>query len=118
MRKRTALFGALAAMALSVLPLTAARAGGGGGCVGIPATYGSQTRIYLKEACFLPTIARVPLGATITWVNADAMEHTVTGAGGAWGSYQALSQNAEISKRFTKSGVYPYFCLFHSGMVG
>jgi len=119
MVKRFAWAGALSVALLWLMPVSpAAAGGGGGGCIGIPATHGTQTRIYLKEACIFPTIARVPVGATITWVNADEMQHTVTGASGAWGSYKALSQMEEVSHRFTKSGVYPYFCLFHPGMVG
>ena len=119
MVKRLAWAGALSVALLSLVPVSPAAAGGGGaGCVGIPATYGNQTRIQLKEFCIFPTIARVPVGTTITWVNLDEMQHTVTGASVAWGSFKALNRMDEVSHRFTKSGVYPYYCMFHPGMVG
>jgi len=119
MVRRMALAGAACIAIFAMVPMAPAAAGGGGaGCAGIPATYGNQTRILLKDFCIFPTMARVPVGATITWVNFDEMGHTITGAGGAWGSYKVLNRMDEVSHRFTKSGVYPYFCAFHPGMVG
>ena len=50
-----------------------------------PVTEGSVTTVRIDTCVFLPTIARVPVGATVRFVNSSSMEHQVTGANLAWG---------------------------------
>ncbi len=55
----------------------------------------------------------------MTWVNRDAFPHIVLGANGAWGAYGTVKRNGgEASYRFVSSGVYPYVCTYHPGMIG
>ena len=105
------------AIAAVLLP-NSARAGGGGACRGSPVTEEQGTTVEMQENCFTPTILRVQPGETVTWVNGDAVPHTVTGASLAWGDYTNLVEGESVSHRFTSSGVYPYYCLLHSGMIG
>jgi len=63
-------------------------------------------------------VIRVPVGGTVTWTNDDSTEHTVTGVGGAWGSYDVLGPGATVAHDFPVSGVYPYYCAIHPGMAG
>lgn len=93
-------------------------ASGGGGC-GRPVTDQQGTRVHIKNYCFGPTILRVRSGETVTWVNRDGFSHSVLGANGTWGSYEQLRGiPAEVSYRFVRSGVYPYVCTYHPGMMG
>jgi plastocyanin len=95
-----------------------ARASGGGGC-GRPVTDDDGTRIGISNFCFDPTIFRVQPGETVTWVNKDGFPHTVLGANGSWGGFRSIRRNGgEVSYRFVSSGVYPYVCTIHVGMVG
>jgi plastocyanin len=95
-----------------------ARASGGGGC-GRAVTDDDGTRIGISNFCFDPTIFRVQPGETVTWVNKDGFPHTVLGANGSWGGFDFIRRNGgEVSYRFVSSGVYPYVCTIHVGMVG
>jgi hypothetical protein len=68
---------------------------------------------------FAPTVARVPVGATVTFFNGAGIVHLVTGANGEWGSRDAeLQPEQSVSYRFDKPGVYPYACALHRGMSG
>lgn len=74
-----------------------------------------------KGGCFLPTVARVDVGTTVSWRVADDLPHTVTGAAGAFGAQQPahdLSPSQPVSVTFDTPGVYPYVCLLHPGMAG
>jgi plastocyanin len=112
-------FATAAGLALATLALVPGVAGasGGGGCGG-PVTDAAGTTVEIKDFCFGPTILRVATGDTITFVNADPFPHTVLGANGAWGSYDALKQGGEATYGFSEAGVYPYVCTLHVGMVG
>ena len=103
------------AIAAVILP-SSARAGGA--CRGSPVIEEQGATVEMRENCFTPTILRVNPGETVTWVNADAALHTVTGANFAWGDYAELAEDESVSQRFTSSGVYPYYCFLHPGMIG
>jgi plastocyanin len=79
----------------------------------------ATTEIKLMPCAFAPTIARVPVGATVTFVNGPDFAHLVTGANQAWGSRDAeLQPGAKVSYAFATAGVYPYACALHRGMSG
>jgi plastocyanin len=95
-----------------------AGASGGGGC-GRAVTDDDGTRVGISNFCFGPTILRVPAGETVIWVNKDSVPHSVLGANAAWGGFDSIRRNGgEVSYRFVRSGVYPYVCTLHIGMVG
>jgi hypothetical protein len=76
------------------------------------------TQVNIRNFCFGPTILRVPEGETVTWVNRDDFPHVVLGANAAWGGYGKVRGGGEVSYRFVNSGVYPYVCTYHPGMIG
>jgi len=92
-------------------------ASGGGGC-GRAVTDDDGTQVNIRNFCFGPTILRVPEGETVTWVNRDDFPHVVLGADAAWGGYGKVRGGGEVSYRFVTSGVYPYVCTYHPGMIG
>lgn len=92
-------------------------ASGGGGC-GRAVTDADGTSVSIRNFCFGPTILRVPEGETVTWVNRDDVPHVVLGANAAWGGYGKVRGGGEVSYRFVSSGVYPYVCSYHPGMIG
>jgi plastocyanin len=107
-----------AVAAAAALPLAlAAPASAGGGCHEA-ITDATGTRVDLTQLCFAPTVIRVASGGTVTWTNRDDTTHTVTGVGGAWGGYDELTTGETVAFRFDRSGVFPYFCVIHPGMVG
>ncbi len=89
----------------------------GGGCHNSnPSTDASATAVLIKDCGFAPTVVRVPVGATVTWTNADQLPHVVSGVG--WGQPVALSVGSTFSRTFTAPGIYPYSCYLHPGMEG
>src|SRR5437867_3934857 len=100
------------------LLLGAPPARAGGGCHMTDFTDQRGLQVDLKQACFTPTVLRILPGQTVTFLNADDITHTVTGAAGSWGNYEDLQPHASVTYRFAASGVYPYFCAIHPGMVG
>lgn len=94
-----------------------AAASGGGGCGG-PVTDEAGTTVEIEQMCFTPTILRVGIGEDVTFVNRDRVPHTVLGANGAWGGFDALKRGDAATYGFAEAGVYPYVCTWHVGMVG
>jgi plastocyanin len=97
--------------------LSAVPAAAGGGCH-VPLTDRTGAAVNAADLCFTPTVIRVPAGATVTWTNDDSFDHTVTGVGGAWGSYDVLRPHRTVAHAFDTPGVFPYYCAIHPGMVG
>lgn len=89
----------------------------GGGCHDAEPVMRTGKVVDAKGNCFFPTVLFVNEGATVTWTNRDAVEHSVTGLGARWGD-ESLQQGDSVSVDFSKPGVYPYTCYFHPGMVG
>ena len=105
-------------MGMGVVMPASALASGGGGC-GRPVSDDEGTRVAIRNFCFGPTILRVEPGETVTWVNKDAVPHTVLGANATWGAFYSVERNGgRVTYRFGRSGVYPYVCSLHAGMMG
>ena len=118
-RRRLAFIpGASVSLVLLVGALTAGVATGGGGCHAGLERDAAETTVRLVGACMDPLIARVPTGAVVTFVNADPMVHAVTGAANRWGMYEEFGEGESVAYRFTRDGVFPYFCYLHPSMVG
>ena len=83
------------------------------------ATVASTSQVQTLPCAFSPTVAYVPVGATVTFVNDGQDSHLVTGANQEWGSRDvALGARSRVTQTFDKAGVYPFACSFHTGMVG
>jgi plastocyanin len=101
-----------------------------GGYGGMMSQYPNYTRNTTESGAFVaifnygfyPTSLIVSKGTTVTWVNMDLVQHTVTS-----GSEQAptslfdsheLSHMQSFSYTFNMPGTYTYFCDIHLDMVG
>jgi Copper binding proteins, plastocyanin/azurin family len=80
-------------------------------------TEGNATVVRMDVCSFAPTIARVPVGTEVRFLNTANIEHMVLGRNGTWGS-QVLQPGMEYSEAFTSAGTYPFECPLHPGMVG
>jgi FtsP/CotA-like multicopper oxidase with cupredoxin domain len=78
--------------------------------------------VRMVDMQFTPATVRVPVGATVTWVNDDSVAHTVTS--GRDQTFDGLFQSGDLEPghtfryTFDRSGTYPYFCAYHPGMTG
>jgi plastocyanin len=91
----------------------------GGGCHGpvTPPGDGEASVVKIDGCMFYPTVARVPVGTTVRFLNTGTVPHNVTGVVGGWGSGD-LPTGAEYRNTFSAPGVYPFACTLHPGMNG
>lgn len=101
--------------AVAVIGSAAPVAAGGGGCHS-PFSDDATKEVKAAGPCFIPAVARVDVGDTVTWFS-DSQEHTITGASGH-GVADDLPADGQAKATFDEAGVYPYACLLHPGMVG
>lgn len=123
--RRTRVICGVAAAGLVGAILSPGPVAAGGGCHAEPTGMISQARgegaepiAHIAECVFEPSVLYVEPRAAVTWVNKDAMPHTVTGVRLSWGNESFLSRGDELTATFPKSGVFPYYCVVHPGMVG
>jgi plastocyanin len=110
MARRTVIWMVAAFLAVLIVPVAPAAAGGG--ChQGV--THGDGDTVEMVDACFTPTILEVDPGETVT---TDAMAHNVTS--NVWGYFEEMNEGDAFTATFDQPGVYPYACQYHPGMTG
>jgi amicyanin len=79
----------------------------------------SDNTISIQKMAYSPPSMTVKKGATVRWVNNDAVVHTVTftKASGINPS-GPLSASQSFSVKFDEPGTYPYSCAIHPSMQG
>jgi plastocyanin len=72
--------------------------------------------VTIQDFKFSPDAITVPVGATVTWTNADSTQHTVTADDGSFDS-GPLDSGATFSQTFATAGTFTYHCNIHSNMT-
>jgi plastocyanin len=92
----------------------------GGGCHQIPPGFTDEAsnEVSMDECKFIPAVVRIDPGDSIQWTNDDDIDHMVAGVAGSWGTSGVLVTGETADHTFDESGVFPYFCEMHPGMVG
>ncbi len=95
----------------------------GGGCHAAStdqtaARASGNATIPIKGCRYSPTVTFVEEGAEVTWVNKDAVPHSVTGAFLSLHGERLLEEGDRATYRFDETGVFPYYCVLHPGMAG
>ena len=75
------------------------------------------TTVEMTERCFRPNVLHVEPGTTVTFVNADAEEHVISGVGIRDG-WPTLGAGQSVEMRFDEPGTQTYMCHIHPGMTG
>lgn len=71
--------------------------------------------VTIDDFAFSPGNLRVPVGATITWVNRDGAPHSATDSAGSWDT-GVLARDERASITFDAAGTFDYFCSVHPSM--
>ena len=112
----------LAAILLLILGSTLAAipvAEAGGGCHATRFTDEATTSVAATANCFVPTVARVPVGGTVVWTSDDAYDHAVTAVADSFRpDGDVLNSRNDVNATFDRPGVYPYVCPLHPTMAG
>jgi plastocyanin len=87
-----------------------------------PASSSVTVNVEIKLFKFIPDTLVVAPGTTVVWTNHDDIAHTVTSGtpdhvGGILAG-KLDAQGSTYSYRFDTPGEYPYFCEYHTSMVG
>lgn len=78
-----------------------------------------QFVVAMKNVAFQPDSLKVPVGATVTWVNcedAGQEPHTTTSATAVWSS-PVMTTGDRYSHTFAGPGTFAYSCTIHPGMI-
>jgi amicyanin len=73
--------------------------------------------VEIADFAYAPSTLTIAVGDTVTWTNADLVEHTATSTTGAWDT-GPIAQAASASITFTEPGTYDYLCSPHPTMTG
>lgn len=80
-----------------------------------------QFIVEMRNIAFVPRSITVPVGATVTWINRDPMDHTVSEGdppGSASFFDSGLLRPEQIwSYQFTEPGAWEYFCRTHPSIM-
>ena len=78
---------------------------------------GASPVVSIDHNTFIPSEITVAPGTIVTWVNNEAMPHTVADLNKGFRS-KTLVKDAKFSFTFTTAGEYDYLCLIHPNMKG
>ncbi|HLQ78785.1 MAG TPA: cupredoxin family copper-binding protein [Terriglobia bacterium] len=84
---------------------------------GRPQNAGASPVVSIDHNTFIPSEITVAPGTIVTWVNNEAMPHTVVDLNKGFQS-KTLVKDAKFSFTFTTAGDYSYLCSIHANMKG
>jgi plastocyanin len=73
--------------------------------------------VEITNFAFKPAMLTVKAGTRVTFVNHDKTAHTATADHGGFGT-GSIAPGDRKTIRLTRSGRFPYHCLFHAFMTG
>jgi plastocyanin len=71
--------------------------------------------VYIQGMAFSPATLTITAGTTVTWINKDTINHTVTSDTPLFNS-GIVTSNGSFSYTFNNSGTFPYHCSIHPAM--
>lgn len=83
-----------------------------GGTKGVPGT----NEVWIQGMSFTPSVITIVAGTTITFMNKDAINHTVTSNTGLFDS-GLLKSGDTFTYTFSTVGAYSYHCAIHTSMT-
>ncbi|HML05592.1 MAG TPA: plastocyanin/azurin family copper-binding protein [Methanobacterium sp.] len=74
--------------------------------------------VTIYNFAFHPPTLIVKKGTTVTWINRQNVDHTVTSTNGKFPSSGHIKPGSSYKVTFTKTGTYRYHCSIHDFMKG
>ena len=93
------------------------------GSVIVSTTPVSNSIVSISNMSFVPSTVTISAGSSVTWVNNDSMDHTVTSDtalfdSGTISAAGTSGAGGTFTYTFNTPGTYPYHCAIHPGMTG
>jgi plastocyanin len=73
--------------------------------------------VRIRDLQYQPANVNLKIGQSVTWINADDRDHTVTAVDNSFDSGN-LKPGASYTFRFNKAGSFQYVCTYHPRMRG
>lgn len=85
-----------------------------------PAAELPPNTVDMKDIKYVPAALTVKAGTTVTWINSDAVAHTVTKESGPGADFDSgtLIKGKTYKRRFDASGAVAYLCTIHPNQRG
>lgn len=78
---------------------------------------GNPNQVIMKNIAFNPASLTVSVGTTVTWINNDNMDHTVTSGtpGKNTGIFDSgnIAPSGKFTFTFNTKGTFQYYCTLH-----
>ena len=74
-----------------------------------------KNTVIIQNFSFQPAELTIQKGESVTWINQDSADHTVTGTSFDSGS---LSNGKVFKQTFNETGTFDYHCTYHPSMKG
>lgn len=78
----------------------------------------AQAIVNIENFTYQPAFINVTAGTTVTWVNHDPVDHTVTADDGSFDSGIIAGDGGMFNFTFSEPGAYEYHCSLHPSMTG
>src|SRR5205823_14681138 len=78
---------------------------------------GQAVDVSISKFAFVPATTTISAGQSITWTNADPVDHTSTSDDNLWDS-GSLAPDATFTMTFSQPGTYAYHCTIHPFIRG
>ncbi len=76
-----------------------------------------EATVEIRASGYYPSTVTIAKGGTVTWINKDSKEHSVTNVERKFNS-QRIDPDFSWSHTFEKEGYYSYGCIYHPEMKG
>lgn len=74
--------------------------------------------VTIEHFQFAPSPVTITVGSSVTWVNRDPVDHTVSPMGGAFSGSGVLKPGGSFRAVFPKAGMFSYYDSFNNFMTG
>src|SRR5438132_10815896 len=81
------------------------------------APQGQAVAVSIAKFAFAPATITISAGQSITWTNADPVDHTTTSDDKIW-DCGSLAPNGSFTQTFSQPGTYAYHCTIHPFIHG
>jgi plastocyanin len=82
------------------------------------ASVAPASQVTMETVKYSPAATEIKRGETVVWINNDLTPHTVTSQSGGELNSGSIEPGASWRHTFVQAGNFPYYCTFHTEMMG
>jgi plastocyanin len=78
----------------------------------------TTNKVTIYSMQYLPATIRIKAGDQVSWINLEAMPHTVTSHNNGLVSSHKMGPGSSYTHIFKQPGIHTYYCVLHPSMTG